>query len=235
MNGLIIGIIIAAALGGFVFWLIRSRNKKKAANEWKFGTFDRAMKIVNSTTPLVTPNGHKVYFESGTDKNSFSLPACDIGVEKTFTKAECVPYPVDRTQHRISIVVFNAIADSQCDPAFKVYITNQNWYYNSEWDKATCPGDECDHYVLAAGQTIAVGEPYGDVIVVPHHAGKEEHLARVVEYEMEHVILAWADGPRYEATVNHQNGNGHPLLSDCPGAVQFASRPFTGVCVDGRK
>lgn len=235
MNGIIIGILIAAAIGGFVFWRIYARNKKKADNAWKADPFGRALRIINSTTPAITPNGHKVYFETGTDPATFSLPACDVGVGKTFEKAECVPYPVDRSVHRISIVVFRAEQDSQGDPAYRVFISHTNPYYQSEWDKGGKAGLEVDHYVLAAAQNVAVGEPYGDVIVVPHHAGREAHLATVVEYEMEHIIFSWHDGPKFDATATHING-GHPLIPDCPGtAVGLVSRPFKGLCMGAMK
>lgn len=230
MNGYIVAILIAAGLAGFTLFLLYLRKKKKKDNEWKYGAFDRAMKIVRESSPTLTPNGHKVYFERGTDPSVFSLPACDSGAEKTFQKGECAGYPVNRANHRISIVVFNSIPDSNGDPAYKVFIGPTSPYFNSEYDKERGKGLEVDHYILAAGQTVAVGEPYGDVIVVPHHNGKEAHLSTVVEYEMEHVTLAHYDFVKFEATQYHGNGQGHPLISDCVGMAKFTSRPFTGVC-----
>jgi hypothetical protein len=233
MNEYVIAGIVMAALAGVVAFFIWKRKAKKAANAWKENTLDRARRIIASTTPSITPAGHKVYFEPGTDKTTFTLAACDAGIERTFQKGgECAGYTIDRPRHRISIIVLAAEMDSQGDPAFRVYISNQNPYWNSEWDKATCPGDECDHYVLAAAQTIAVGDPQGDWIVVPHHAGREAHLSTVCEYEMEHVLLSYVDPDKYWATQTHGNGQGHPLIDDSclPQRVGLIGREFQGLC-----
>lgn len=236
MSGTIIGILIALAFAGVVAFLLLRKKKKKQDDSWKQSAETRAARIRMLVQPATTPAGWKVYFESGADPSVFSLPACDIGVEKTFQKGECAGYVVERSRHQISIVVFNSIPDSQGDPAYKVFVAPGNPYYGSEWDKEAGKGQEVDHYILAAGQTVGVGEPAGDIICIPHHSGKEAHLSTVVEYEMEHVMLAWHDGPKFEETKTHGSGQGHPLIPDCPEhKIQgFASRPFTGLCVDAK-
>jgi hypothetical protein len=230
MPGWMIGVLALVIIGGVTAFILWRKKTKKVETAWHDDPSTRAFKLINSITPVASSLAN-VYFEPGTDRNSFSLASCDAGIEKAFEKGGCAGYPIDRPRHRISIVVFNSIPDSQGDPAFKVFIRPGNFYYNTEWDKEQGTGAEVDHYVLAAAQMVAVGEPYGDVIVVPHHSGNEAHLATVVEYEMEHVLLAYYDGTKFEETKNHGQGQGHPLIPDCPGgALGFASRPFTGLC-----
>lgn len=215
----------------FVVFMLLMKRKKKQDDAWKQSSETRGFQILKTIQPVLTPNGHKVFFEKGTNPATFSLTACDTGVEQTFLKGECAGYPVDRPRHHVSIVVFNSIPDSNGDPAFKVFISPGNPYFGSQWDKEAGKGEEVDHYVLVAGQTIAVGDPYGDVIVIPHHTGNEAHLSTVCEYEMEHVILSYYDGEKFEATKTHNTG-GHPLIPSCPGMALFTSHLFGGLCAD---
>lgn len=230
MEGWVIGVLALAAIAGITLFILGRKKAKKEADLWKLPAFDRARKIKEIVAPVKTPAGHNVYFEQGTDRSVFSLPACDAGIEKSFQKAECAGYVVDRSKHNISIFVFNSEPDSNGDPAYKIFIKPGNYYYGSEWDKKAGQGEEVDHYILAAAETVAIGDPLGDWIVVPHHSGKEAHLSTVCEYELEHISLAYHNGPRFEETKNHGNGQGHPLLSDCPGMAMFTSRPFKGTC-----
>jgi hypothetical protein len=229
MEGWMIGVAALGLVAAVTLFILWRKKKQKAADAWKQGTSARAFAILKEVPPVITPAGHKVYFEKGTDPSVFSIPACDAGIEKTFNKCECAGYQVDRSAHIVSIVVLNSIPDSAGDPAFKVFIGPASPYFGSQWDKEAGKGQEVDHYILAAGQTIAVGAPYGDVIAIPHHSGKEAHLSTVCEYEAEHFTLARYDGPKFEQTKEHLTG-GHPLLADCPGMAMFTSRPFKGIC-----
>lgn len=210
-------ILILAAIAGFIVWFRWKKKVQKVKDSWKKSVYDRANGVIKRTQPVVTPNGYKVYFEEGiSNPSGLSLPAIDAGINKCVEKAICAGYAVDMSRHRVQIVSFNSIPDSQGDPAYKVYISLGNPYYDSEWDKEQGKGQKVDHYILAAAQMTAAGEPFGDIIVVPHHDGKESHLSTVVEYEMEHVLLAWHDGPKFEETKTHGSGQGHPLIPDCP-------------------
>lgn len=211
----LIPILVLGAIAAVTLFFLWRKKAKKLDDAWKLDALNRAIKIKETVQPVLTPNEHKVYFEKGTDPSVFSLAACDEGIEKTFQKGECAGYQVDRSAHDISIFVFVSEPDSQGDPAYKVYIAPGNPYYGSEWDKKAGQGAEVDHYILAAAQTVAIGNPFGDWIVVPHHSGKEDHLSTVCEYEMEHIILAYHDGPKYEETKTHGQGQGHPIIPDC--------------------
>lgn len=232
----IIGIGIALAFTGFILWRLYVRAKKKADNAWKESTFDRVMAVIRKTSAVMTPGGTSVYFEPGVSQAGTSLVMIDAGIENAFRKGECAGYPIDRARHRKSVVVLNSeLSPEGRTPSFRVFIGHTNDYYNSEWDMATCPGLECDHYVLAAGQMIAAGEPYGDVIAIPDPKGDSEFTRNICDYEFEHIVLAFHDGPRYDETATHA-GSGHPILLPCPGdAVGFVTKPFAGLCMKPRK
>lgn len=234
MTEAIVVIIGAALIGGFVFWRLYARAKKKADNAWKENTFDRVMAIINKTTPFATPEGTEVYFEAGVNQAGVSLVRIDAGIANAFRKGACAGYDVTRSsQHRRSVVVLRSeLSPESQTPSFRAFISHTNPYYNSEWDMAPCPGLECDHWVLAAGQMIAPGEPFGDIIAIPDPKGDDEFTQNICDYEFEHVVLSWHDGPRYDETATH-GGTGHPILAPCPGdAVGFALRPFKGLCME---
>ncbi len=236
MNGWIVGVIIVAAFVVGVGFMLYRKTKHREANDAERNTLSRALEIMDKVTPVNTPSGWNVYFGEGTKREGFSLAACDAGIENSFAKAACAGYAVDRTRHRINIVVLPSFPDSQGDPAFKMKLGHSDPYRNSPWDQATCPGDECEHWIKVAGAMVTIGEPHGDTIVIPHHSGQEDHLARICDYEAEHFLLARHDGPRFEDTKYHI-GSGHPILAECAptGARFVAPPPFTGLCLKPTK
>jgi hypothetical protein len=225
-------IILIAVVGGIVAWSLLTRNKKREEKKLDQSPLNRALRVIKEIAPVTGPGGIKFYFEEGTDRGSFSQQACWLGAEKTFEKAGCAGYPVNRSAHEIKIAVLNSVPDSEGNPALKYVIGPLSGYWNSEWDKATCPGEECEHWILAAAAVATIGTPYGDTLIIPHHAGNEEHLARVVEYEMEHCVLAYHDQPKFDATKVHGSGQGHPLIPECVPTLATIVHPATGL--DGR-
>jgi hypothetical protein len=223
----IIGVV--AAVIGVVAFLLITRSRKRAQRVLDQSPLNRALRVIKEIPPVVGPGGIKFYFEEGTDRNTFSMQACADGVEKTFEKSECAGYPVNRRLHEIKIAVLNSVPDSEGNPALKYVIGPLSGYWNSEWDKATCPGEECEHWILAAAAVATTGAPYGDGLIIPHHAGNEEHLARVCEYEMEHCALAYYDQVKYDATKVHGAGQGHPLISECEPSLITIESPAGGI------
>jgi hypothetical protein len=82
---------------------------------------------------------------------------------------------------------------------------------------------------------IAAGEPYGDVIAVPHPQGQAQFLENIVDYEYEHIAYAFYDGDKYEQTKIHGSGLGHPIIPPCvPTGEAFVSqRMVTDVVMCG--
>jgi hypothetical protein len=208
-----IGLIALGFVVGITAFILWRKSAKKKADAWKKGAFDRSQAIIDSSDPITTPAGEKMYKEEGV--TNLNPDANDEGIEETFKKCECAGYPVDRTRHDVTTIIFKSEPDSQGDPCYREFIGTQNPYFNSEWDKMQGHGEEVDHYILVAGQTITAGHPFGDRIVIPEHTSAQKaHQALVTSFEMEHVTLAYYDGPKFEDTKYHLTG-GHPLIPDC--------------------
>ena len=215
-------LIVVGIIAGFVaFFLIMRSRKKKAKVESldEIDTESRAVRIMGSVQPVRSSN-FTLYYEPGLTDFAGSLAAVYVGWERTNVKAECAPYPVNRNDLKLTAVVFKSELDSYGNPAFRVPIWPGNPYYGSEFDKGPVKPGSTIHYVLAAGQTFWVGSHNGGAIInligVPYAPNHLDYFSRLVEYEHEHVCLAFYDGPKYEATKYHQNGAGHPLIADCP-------------------
>lgn len=224
---IIIGLIVVA-FAAFIWWIKFRRN---ARPYWHRAPIDRGFDLLK-TTPVLTSGGIPVYYEQGAAKVSHA--AIDRGVDAVFARAMC-HYPVVRSAMKPKVVVLNGErAPESGTPSFRVPIANGTPYFNTEWDMMR--GQKGDvHYVLAAGQVLAVGEPYGDVIMIPSD-GDENFIQTITDYELEHCILAWYDGDEFDRTKTHAAGTGHPIIPDCPGApVGLMSRkPFDGLCLGAK-
>jgi hypothetical protein len=212
-------LLIAVAVVGLIVLFVRRRKKKN----WNNSPETRIWKAYHEGRKVATLNGHTVHYEDGLGPQDTISLGVDAGADRCFTKFECGYSNVDRSRHRIHVVVLRSEPDSRGNPCFRVPVGPGDPYYDSLWDKMRGQGGQ-QHYILAAGQTVAAGEPYGDVVGIGH--GDEAWTAQITEYELEHAFLAWYDGPKYEETKAHLNGAGHPLVQDCPGErrAAFASR-----------
>ncbi len=155
----------------------------------------------------ITPGGVHIRLESGTQLSAAGEDAIDRGITDTLEKVQCA-YGRSNELSSYTVAILQAEPDSNGDPAYKVPCGPGCGYEGTEYDKGG--------YILAAGQYIAAGTPFGNVIALPEHVGKEEHLRRVAGYEAEHVELAWFDGFKFLATQVHGPTTGHPLIPECP-------------------
>ncbi len=167
--------------------------------------FERA---VNMPDSLTTPHGVHIRLESGTQISLAQEIAIEQGISDTFEKVQCA-YGRSNTLASYTVAILQSEPDSNGDPAYKVPCGADCPYHGTIYDKGG--------YILAAGQYIAAGTPFGNVIALPEHTGKEDHLRRVAGYEAEHVELAWFDGFKFLATQVHGPTTGHPIIEDCPG------------------
>jgi hypothetical protein len=220
---LVIGALVAVVL--IILWL---RKKKRADNAWKEPTFKRATELIKGSPAQTTPGGIKIYYEKGVAQD-LDHAICDRAYENVFKKLECNGYTPNRTRHDPKIVVLNSILSPESrTPCYKIFIRPGNYYYGGPYDMEAGKGEEADHYVLAAGEMIAAGTPYGDVIAVPHPQGQAQFLENIVDYENEHIAYTYYDGDKYEETKNHGSGIGHPIIAPCVPtgeAFQAASVP----------
>lgn len=206
-------VIILIFVGGYFVW--RYKKKKDALEPWQKDINTRGFDLLKQPG-VKTPAGHTVHYEVGTAQQD--LAALDRGIEHTYQKGECAGYPVKREDHDVHIIVLKGeISPEQHIPCYRVAIGAYDPYWNSEFDMMKDVKARF-HYILASGQVLAVGVPYGDVIMIPDN-GDSAFQETVAGYENEHCVLAWYDGPKDNATRVHGAGQGHPIIPECPPAI----------------
>lgn len=187
-------IALAAICAALIIWKLTKGRKLRSIE-------DRVYAI---TEKRQSPGGFELWIEKGADCSLREQSAIAKGLERCFDKARLVGY--DRPLHCRDYTVA-IIADSIRSPEAQIwsYKLPAGPYTGTEWDLGG--------YILAAGQMIAAGEPYGNIIAIPDHHGTDlEQLQEIVMYEAEHIILAHCDGDKFEATKIHGQGQGHPLF-----------------------
>lgn len=182
----------AAALVVFLLW--KKRHKLSAIDKRVFG-------IKNRQT---LPSGMSLWVEKGVNQpTQAEILAIERGMMECFSRAHAVGYdrPLDLGAYIVAIVESIRAPES----GIWSYKVPAGAYAATEWDLGG--------YILAAGQVISIGEPHGNIIVLPDHHGTDlDELARVAGYEIEHIVLAYCDADKFEATKIHGQGQGHPLF-----------------------
>lgn len=206
-------LIIIAAMAAYFFF----SRRKEEDQPWHATTFSKAERIWSTREPaLISEAGYKIYYEDGLEPLPFHPEAVDRGIGDVFRRLECA-YGERVGVHRhtdVKVIVLPGEPSADGSPAFRVAISPGNPYHNSDWDKMKGSPEKI-HYILAAGETVAAGTPYGDVIVIPYCTEEyKDYMAMACGHEWEHIGLAWYDGERYEATKHHQT-EGHPLIPEC--------------------
>lgn len=217
MSNYLIPILIIAGFAVGIIVFLRLKAKKKINDAWKVDTTSRAFRVLNHVAPE-TSAGIKLYYEPGVERG---VPAEPIvaGRERTLERLRCLGYTVNHA-HRTSVVIFPMeLSPESRTPCFKVAIwPHGNPLWNSEWDQMR-GSKETPHYVLAAGQTIAVGEPLGDIFIIPRSTDTT-FLTDVSDHEYEHIGYAHYDAVKYYETEYHQTGP-HPFIPDTCGGYQL--------------
>ena len=191
---LVIIFVVAAAV-----WMLLKKRAKRAARI--LAIEDRVYPITNKRQ---IPNSFELWLEKGADgPTEAEIAAMENGLARCFEKARRQGYdrPLNLGDYKIAIV--NSIRAPESHLwSYKLPVGP---YAGTEWDLGG--------YILAAGQMVAVGEPYGNILAIPDHHGTDlEELSLILEYEAEHVILAFCDPEKFEATKVHGAGQGHPLF-----------------------
>lgn len=188
-------IIIFSLVGFGMLVLFLYLRKRKTSGIW-----DRVFAIKNKSN-----RGFTLWLEDGCAEPD--AEAIKAGMTRTFVKSACRGYdrPFNFSDYIIAIVRSEPSTDGT--PCYRI---PAGQYAGSEYDKGG--------YILVAGQCLTIGEPYGNIIVIPDHKGQfTEHLSLVAEFECEHIVLANCDPDEYERTKTHGNGQGHPIIPNCDG------------------
>ena len=198
-------IIALIALGLVTFWLYW--RKRKTSDIWK-----RVFAIKTKTR-----DGCELWLEDGVAHPD--VQAIHRGMEYTFAKARCKGYTQALNISDYIVAIVKSVLSPSGVPCYKI---PAGVYAGTEWDMGV--------YILVAGQMLTVGQPYGNIIVIPDHKGQmAESLETVVGYEVEHIVLCWNDGDEYERTKVHI-GSGHPIIPDCDGQLVAKQEILCGGC-----
>lgn len=160
-----------------------------------------------------TPKGANLWKQDGTVITE-DVAAIDDGLTALFERARChiSEYdgkPVSRAMKHAEYIVAilkSTDLDSNGDPAIRIPAAQ---YAGTIYDKGG--------YVLIAGQMLAQGEPYGNVMAIPDHQTNFERMRDVVGFEAEHIVAALNLPTLYWANETHTQSSGHPFIHDiCP-------------------
>jgi len=149
---------------------------------------------------VMTPRGANVY---GVSRPSAAmLNAIDRGLTDLFAAARRNGY--HRRLNYSDYSIFIARPDRTSDAAGRYspdFAVGAAQYAGTDLDKGG--------YVYAAGMVIARSPM---AFVIAEHTRNFNRVADVVRYEGEHLVLYHNDRRRYEATKDHSQGGGHPIL-----------------------
>lgn len=192
---IVLAIVVPAIAAYFIF------RRKKQPDLMK-----RALAITNKTT---TSQGVKVWIEDGAQPPSEA--AIHLGLENCFEKARCKGYTAALSPSDYTIAVLKAAEERSSDgmPALAIPAGE---YAGTIYDKGG--------YILIAGQMLQADYEDGNIIAIPEHsraAAELTHLALIVDFEAEHIILAYNDGDEFERTKFHGGGISHPIIPPCSG------------------
>jgi hypothetical protein len=147
-----------------------------------------------------TPRGANVYAVSR--PSAATLAAVDRGLTDLFAAARRNGYSrrLNYSDYSIYIARADRTKDyqGQYSPDIQIPVAQ---YAGSIYDKGG--------YMYAAGIVIA-NDPAS--FLIAEHTRDLDRVSNVVRYEGEHLVLFHNDRRRYNATADHSQGGGHPIL-----------------------
>ena len=152
------------------------------------------------TVSLATPRGARVYAVNR--PNARMLNAIDAGLQELFAVARKNNY--GRRLNYSDYTIFIARADRTQD-------SSRQYSPDIALGAAQYAGSVYDQggYIYAAGMVVSFNP---SAFIIAEHTKDFERVSNVVRYEGEHLVLYHNDRRRYNATLDHSRGGGHPIL-----------------------
>lgn len=130
------------------------------------------------------------------------LNAIDRGLADLFAVAKKNGYGQRLNYADYSIYIANADRTKNADGAYSPdFAVGAAQYAGSVYDQGG--------FIYAAGMVVS-NEPCS--FIIAEHARDFDRVANVVRYEGEHLVLYHNDRRRYNGTMDHSRGGGHPIL-----------------------
>ena len=160
----------------------------------------------------LTPQGANLWQADGTIITGEDIAAVDEGLQRLFDKCKCQisemdgkPFSQAVTHAEYIVAILKSTdVDSNGDPAIRVPAAQ---YKGTIYDKGG--------YILIAGQMLAIGKPYGNIMAIPDHNSNFKRLSDITEYEGEHIAAGWNAPTVARANETHGAGSGHPFIPSC--------------------
>lgn len=147
-----------------------------------------------------TPKGAKVYAVS--KPSAAMLSAIDSGLTDLFAVARKNRYTKKLRYSDYTIFIAKADRTKDASGNYSPDIAvGAAQYAGTEYDKGG--------YIYAAGMVL---DAPGMAFVIAEHTKDLSRVSRVVRYEGEHLVLYQNDRRRFNATLDHSKGGGHPIL-----------------------
>lgn len=147
-----------------------------------------------------TGKGAKVYAVS--KPSASMLRAIDSGLTDLFAVARKNRYTKKLKYSDYTIFIARADRTKDADGNYSPDIAvGAAQYAGTEYDKGG--------YIYAAGMVL---DAPGMAFVIAEHTKDFSRVSRVVRYEGEHLVLYQNDRRRFNATLDHSKGGGHPIL-----------------------
>jgi hypothetical protein len=147
-----------------------------------------------------TPKGAKVYAVS--KPSAAMLNAIDSGLTDLFAVARKNRYKKRLKYSDYTIFIAKADRTKDANGSYSPDIAvGAAQYAGTEYDKGG--------YIYAAGMVL---DAPGMAFVIADHTKDLSRVSRVVRYEGEHLVLYQNDRKRFNETLDHSKGGGHPIL-----------------------
>jgi hypothetical protein len=147
-----------------------------------------------------TPKGAKVYAVS--KPSAAMLNAIDSGLTDLFAVARKNRYKKRLKYSDYTIFIAKADRTKDANGSYSPDIAvGAAQYAGTEYDKGG--------YIYAAGMVL---DAPGMAFVIAEHTKDLSRVSRVVRYEGEHLVLYQNDRKRFNETLDHSKGGGHPIL-----------------------
>lgn len=152
------------------------------------------------TVSAVTPSGAKVYAVSR--PSGAVLKAIDKGLADLFAVAKKNGYRnrLNYSDYSIYIARADRTRDSQGQYSPDIAVGAAQ-YAGSVFDQGG--------FVYAAGMVVSTAS---NAFVIAEHTRQLDRISNVVRYEGEHLVLYHNDRRRFNTTLDHSQGGGHPIL-----------------------
>jgi len=162
----------------------------------------KAERITGDTFPIEARTSHGAYIYAVNAPSAAMLAAIDKGLTDLFAVARKNGY--SRKLNYADYTVFIGKPDRIKDGSGKYspdIAVGAAQYAGTQYDKGG--------YIYASGMVLAQNPP---TFVIAEHTADFPRVSDVVRYEGEHLVLYHNDRRRYEATKDHSQGGGHPIL-----------------------